>query len=66
MLIQVGKKHGNGYHGNVTQNITVKHSKGLYDLIEYEMCPKCSMYFAKEDEEGGSYYCEYCNHEYEL
>lgn len=145
MLIQVGRKHGNGYHDSVTQKITVKFSKGLYDLIkyemeqlerngnviyerdynsdsiarvclrcptsykngyieymekqgeifvctrcglikvpkgveqfqqeesdeeregeEYEMCPKCSTYFAKEDEEGGSYYCEYCNYEYEL
>jgi len=32
----------------------------------YEMCPNCSMYFAKEDEESGIYYCEYYNHEFEL
>lgn len=147
MLREIGRKHGNGYHDSVTQKITVKLSKGFYDLIEYEMeqlerngnviyerdynsdsiarvclrcptsyknghieymekqgeifvctrcglikvpkgvdylpqeendekgegkreeyqmCLKCIMYFAKEDEKGGSYYCEYCNREYEL
>lgn len=37
MSIKVGRAHGNGYHDSVVRNITVKFSKGFYDLIKYEM-----------------------------
>ena len=37
MSIKVGRAHGNGYHDSVVRKITVKHSKGFYDLKKYEM-----------------------------
>jgi len=37
MSIKVGRAHGNGYHDSVVRKITVKLSKGFYDLLEYEM-----------------------------
>jgi len=37
MLIKVGRAHGNGYHDSVVRKITVKLSKGFYDLLEYEL-----------------------------
>jgi hypothetical protein len=37
MSIVYGRRHGNGYHGNVYQKITVKHSERFYDLLEYEI-----------------------------
>lgn len=37
MSIKVGRAHGNGYHDSIYQKITVKFSKGFYDLIKYEM-----------------------------
>ena len=37
MSIKVGRAHGNGYHDSVMRKITVKLSKGFYDLLEYEM-----------------------------
>lgn len=36
MSIIYGRKHGNGYHDNVYQKITVKHSKAFNNLIDYE------------------------------
>jgi len=37
MSIKFGRAHGNGYHDSVVRKITVKLSKGFYELLEYEM-----------------------------
>jgi len=37
MCIKVGRKHGNRYHGNVYQKITVTPSEKFNDLLAYEL-----------------------------
>jgi len=36
-MIECSRRHGNGYHGNVYQRITVKPSQTFYNLLDYEL-----------------------------